>query len=58
MHVTIYVFVYLQCIVIVIYDSRLSPSVYLCGGCARVKLALYVSSFYVYSSRNCNNNCN
>ena len=26
---------------------RLSPSVYLCGGCARVKLALYGSSIYV-----------
>ena len=29
------------------FRSRLSPSVYLCGGCARVKLALYISSIYV-----------
>ena len=29
------------------FRSRLSPSVYLFGGCAWVKLALYVSSIYV-----------
>ena len=29
------------------FRSRLSPSVYLVGGCAWVKLALYVPSIYV-----------
>ena len=29
------------------FRSRLSPSVYLCDSCARVKLALYVPSIYV-----------